>query len=171
MKEVNEQEKKDEENLIKGEEKKEKVINQKEEVTDDSNRIEELISKTQSEQDKIDDLKSKEKEKKRKEIRNSYCYNIKDYIFFFSLMISSSMNFSYLYFPLTLIGVIQYYNNQNKKIMGLPENGVHQKHLKLGYLSLFYSIFLLIFKIICLYLVKNDNTYIFRFGYMLFKRH
>ena len=120
-----------------------------------------MLLNAQSQQNTIDELEIKEKEKKRREIRNSYCYYIKDYIFFFSLMISSSMNFNYLYFPLTLIGVIHYYFSQNKKILGLPENGVHQKHLKLGYLSLTYSLFLLIFKIICLYLVKNDNTFIF----------
>ena len=50
----------------------------------------------------IIEIKNKEKTK---EIHNSYFYNIKDYLLFFSLMISSSMNFSYLYHPFTILGI------------------------------------------------------------------
>ena len=100
-----------------------------------------------------DEKVTKEQEKK-KEIRNSNVYITKDYLFFFSLMISSSMNFSYLYIPLILLGIVQ------KFFIG--KNDIPSKALKskLEYFSLIYSVLLLVIKIICLYEANNDAQFI-----------
>ena len=88
------------------------------------------------------------------EIRHSSFYNLKDYLFFFSLMLSSSMNFSYLYFPYIIIGIILQF------LIG--KNSITSKSIK--YLfelsSLIYSTILIIIKIICLLLIYSENTYI-----------
>ena len=114
-----------------------------------------LIQKYSSESDLNPQEEKEFKEKmKAKEIHKSYMYNMKDYIFFFSLMLSSSMNFSYIYFPFIIIGIVVYF------LIG--KNTKLNKSIKF-YLELFsmiYAILILIFKIICLSLVSRDNTYI-----------
>ena len=99
----------------------------------------------------IKELKEKEK---LKEIYHSHLYNIKDYIFFFILMISSSMNFSYLYLPFIFFGIIF------KFLIGY--NADFSKSLKylLEIISLAYSVLLTAFKIVSLILIKNENEFI-----------
>ena len=97
--------------------------------------------------------KLKEKEKTR-EIHNSYLFNIKDYIFFFFLMISSSINFSYLYLPFIFFGIIF--------ILLIGNNKDCSKKIKFAIeiLSLIYSILLIVSKIVAFILIKNENSYI-----------
>ena len=99
----------------------------------------------------IIEIKNKEKTK---EIHNSYFYNIKDYLLFFSLMISSSMNFSYLYYPFTILGIIlNFLIGQNNII-----NKSYKSKIEL--VSIVYSSVLFIFKIICLSFAINDNAFL-----------
>ena len=44
-------------------------------------------------------IKKLKENEKTKEIHNSYLYNIKNYIFFLSIMLVPSINFSFLYLP------------------------------------------------------------------------
>ena len=114
-----------------------------------------LIQKYSTESDLNPQEEKEFKEKmKAKEIRKSYMYNTKDYIFFFFLMLSSSMNFSYISFPLIIIGIVVYF------LIG--KNTKFNKSIKfyLELFSLIYSIIILLFKIICLSLVSRDNSYI-----------
>ena len=101
------------------------------------------------------DLTDEEDNRQEKELHNSRLYNLKDYIFFFVVMISSSMNFSYLYFPLIIIGIIFKFligkNDDNKKFF--------KSFLELT--SLGYSVLLLAFKITCIVLINNESNYIF----------
>ena len=99
----------------------------------------------------IKELKEKEK---LKEIYHSHLYNIKDYIFFFILMISSSMNFSYLYLPFIFFGIIFKFLIGNNK-----EFSKSLKYL-LEIISLAYSILLAAFKIVSFILIKNENVFI-----------
>ena len=96
-----------------------------------------------------DKLQNKEKEEG-KEINN----NIKDYLFFFFLMISSSMNFSYLYFVFIIFAIIL-------NIL-MNKNNINYKSLKskIVIISMIYSIILFIFKIISLSLINNNNSFI-----------
>ena len=112
-----------------------------------------LLQKYSSDSQFNFDEDDKEKEIE-KEVARSYLYNIKDYLLFFSLMISSSMNFNYLYFPLILIGtILNFLIGKNTPII---------KKIKFIFelISFIYSILLLTFKIVCLVLIKNDNDII-----------
>ena len=100
----------------------------------------------------IKNLKEKEKTK---EIHNSYLYNIKDYIFFFGLMISSSINFSYLYLPFIALGIVFIFLIRNNNY------GAKKFKFILEIISFIYSVLLSIFKTVCLILVKKDNSYIY----------
>ena len=88
-----------------------------------------------------------------KQIHKSYLYYIKDFLFFFALMISSSMNFSYLYLPLIFIGIIQ------KFLIGKNDDKKLSLKLKFSYFALIYSIGLLIFKIISIVQINDNNDY------------
>ena len=92
--------------------------------------------------------------RKTKEIHNSYLYNIKDYIFCFGIMISSSINFSYLYLLYVFFGIIY--------IFLIRSNNYSSKKLKfvIEIISFIYSILLTIFKVICLILIKKDNSFL-----------
>ena len=131
------------------EEREEKLINEKEKALPSLEYKESLESNV----DSFDDSE-KNKEEKTKEIHNSYFYNLKDYLLFFCLVISSSMNFSYLYYPLTIIGIISNY------LIG--KNSIITKSYKslLELISIIYSSLLLLFKIFCLILIKNNNSFI-----------
>ena len=91
---------------------------------------------------------------KAKELYQIYLYNLKDVIFFFSLLLSSSVNFSYPYLPLILIGL--------SYIFLLGYNNNCSKNLKLAFefIALIYSIILIIFKLVCIAMIKNENEYI-----------
>ena len=143
-------EEEDEVKVTNKEEKEEKPTTKEEKEEFDPNILSKLVSDSNIEA--IDDAEKKEQEK-RKEARNSIAYIIKDYLFFFSLMISSSMNFSYLYFPLILVGMVQ------KFFIG--KNDIPSKALKsrLEYFSLIYSVLLLVVKIICLFQISNDEQF------------
>ena len=69
-------------------------------------------------------------------------------------MISSSMNFSYLYFPYIVVGIILQF------LIG--KNSINSKSIKYLFelCSLIYSIILIIIKIICLILIYMENAYI-----------
>ena len=135
----------------KKEQKFEELINGK-----DENQLP-FISKISSDSqiNASDESEIKEKEKT-KEIHNSSLYNIKDYLFFFTLMISSSMNFSYLYYPLIIIGIIlNIFIGKNSEI---------KKSIKfiLEIISLVYSLLLLIIRIVLLILAINENDFIIK---------
>ena len=95
-----------------------------------------------------------EDELKEKEIRHSYIFNAKDYLFFFALMISSSMNFSVLYYPLIIIGIFAYFLLGGNALIKKP----NKFYLELS--TMIYSALILIFKIVCIVLIKKDNDYI-----------
>ena len=102
----------------------------------------------------LDDTIKKLKEKeKSKEIHNSYLFNNKDYIFFFFLMISSSINFSYLYLPYIFFGIIF--------ILLIGNNKDCSKNFKFAIeiLSFIYSILLIAFKIVAFILIKINNSF------------
>ena len=88
-----------------------------------------------------------------KQIHKSYLYYIKDFLFFFALMMSSSMNFNYLYLPLIFIGIIQ------KFLIGKNDDKKLSLKLKFSYFALIYSIGLLIFKIISIVQINDNNDY------------
>ena len=155
MKETNEDIKSEEELFINQNdimENEEKKGEQQQIEEDNLLKLNKLVS--DSEDDLIDEEEKKEEEK-RKEIRNNLLFIIKDYLFFFWIMISSSMNFSYLYLPLILLGIIQ------KFFIGKNEDSAKSLKLKLEFLSLIYSILLLIFKIICILQVRDENSFMF----------
>ena len=114
-----------------------------------------LLQKTSTE-DELDPKTKKENRDREiaKEIRRSYFYNMKDYIFFFSLMISPSMNFSYLYFPLILCGVILYF------LIGKNSKVCKSTKFCLELISMIYFVLLIVFKSVSLALIKNDNSFI-----------
>ena len=89
-----------------------------------------------------------------KEIRKSNLFNFKDYLFFCALMISSSMNFSILYFPFIIVGIFSNVLISTNSLIKKP----YKFYLELC--TMIYAALLLIFKIICLVLIHNDNTYI-----------
>ena len=91
---------------------------------------------------------------KAKELYQIYLYNLKDHIFFFSLLLSSSLNFSYLYLPLILIGL--------SYIFLLGYNTQCCKTLKLVFecIALIYSVILIAFKLVCIAFIKNENDYV-----------
>ena len=124
-------------------------------ITGNEQGIPLFLSKVSSESliNDFDSVEMKQKEKTR-EIHNSYLYNTKDYLFFFSLMISSSMNFSYPYYPIIILGIILFF------LIG--KNSIINKSRKsrIEIISLIYSAFLLVIKIACLFLIINDNEYI-----------
>jgi hypothetical protein len=130
MKETNEDNTKEEE--------KENLIEEPKKEEAGPNPLSKLVSQSER---KIDEEEKKRNEKL-KEMSNSSFYYIKDYIFFFSIMICSSMNFSYPYLPLILIGLIQNYF--------IGKNGPNEKTLKfrIELLSMIYSVVLLLIKII-----------------------
>ena len=97
------------------------------------------------------EIKAKERAK---EIHKSFLYNIKDYLFFFFLMISSSMNFSYLYYPLTIMGMILYF------LIGKNTKSTKFIKLILELIAVAHSSILLLIKIVCLVLIINDNEFI-----------
>ena len=142
MKEINEVEQKEEEPLIEEVKKAEEKNVEKEEEGPL------LLKKYSTDSDLTD-------EEQEKELHNSRLYNLKDYIFFFVVMISSSMNFSYLYFPLIIIGI-------NFKFL-IGKNDDNKKFFKsfLELTSLGYSVLLLAFKITCIVLINNESNYIF----------
>ena len=76
-------------------------------------------------------------------------FNIKNYIFIFCLLFSSFLNYNFLYFPYIILGFILsffLFRNKNKKIY------IFRKSSELG--TLFYSLLLLIFKIVLIALIK-----------------
>ena len=80
-------------------------------------------------------------------------FNIKNYIFIFCLLFSSFLNYNFLYFPYIILGFILsffLFRNKNKKIY------IFRKSSELG--TLFYSILLLIFKIVLIALIKKGST-------------
>ena len=81
-------------------------------------------------------------------------YNAKDYVFTFFLLMSSSLNYSILYFPLVLLGFILTFllNSTSEKI---------QKVKKICEIfTVIYSLLLLIFKIVFVVLTKKDNSWV-----------
>ena len=88
---------------------------------------------------------------KLKNKRNIKLYNIKDHLMMFILLISSSLNFNFLYILPFLIGLYYIYllfkNNENKKSL----------KLKLELIILIYSLFFLIIKIVLIGIIDNDH--------------
>ena len=81
-------------------------------------------------------------------------YICKDYIFNFSLLMSSSFNYSILYFPYILLGFVLtfFLSSSSKKIY---------KFKKISeIMTIIYSLLLLIFKIVLIILTKKDNEWV-----------
>ena len=80
-------------------------------------------------------------------------YNIKDYTLIFFLLISSSLNFSILYFPYIIFSFL----------LSLSKASYNKRIYKFKKLSeliiLIYSFLLLIFKIVIIILIKKDNDW------------
>ena len=80
-------------------------------------------------------------------------YNIKDYTLIFVLLMSSSLNFSILYFPYIIFSFL----------LSLSKASYNKRIYKLKKLSemiiLIYSFLLLIFKIVLIILIKKDNDW------------
>ena len=74
-------------------------------------------------------------------IFSKFLYIVKDIIFILILLISSGLNFSYLYFPFFLIAFLSYFS--------LFNSGKNNKNFKkiLEIITLVYSIGLLVFKL------------------------
>ena len=78
-------------------------------------------------------------------------YNIKDFILMIILLLSSVINYNYLYLPFILVSLF----NKNS-ILQLKENS-RQKKLLIEIILIIYSVILLISKLILLIIVsKND---------------
>ena len=107
-------------------------------------------------------VKQEEEERQRKKDleelnklkRKISIYNMKDYLFFFTLLMSSSFNFSYLYLMNIVIGSIYFIF-----IEKLSEKAIKVKYL-CEVFSIGYSCYSLIFKIITLILIENNNEFI-----------
>ena len=97
-----------------------------------------------------------------KEIHNSYLFNIKDYIFFFFLMISSSINFSYLYLPFIFFGIIYIF------LLGNNSDCSKKFKFSIEIISVIYSILLVGFKISSIVLIIKDNSFIKEYEDLLF---
>ena len=80
-------------------------------------------------------------------------YTIKDFIIMFILLLSSSFNFNYLYLPFILIGL-----SYNCLILENKEKSRKNK-LVLEIITFIYSFLLLIFKIISLIFVSDNNEF------------
>ena len=71
-----------------------------------------------------------------------YSNIIKDFFFMFILLLSSSLNFSWLYLPFIILSFICYF------LLFKKSESAKKIKIIIEYISLFYSIILLIFKII-----------------------
>ena len=81
-------------------------------------------------------------------------YICKDYIFNFSLLMSSSFNYSILYFPYILLGFLLsfFLSSSSKKIYTFKKIS--------EIITIIYSLLLLIFKIVLIILTKKDNEWV-----------
>ena len=81
-------------------------------------------------------------------------YHVKNYIFDFSLLMTSCLNYNFLYLPFIFLGFILtfFLLSNNKK--------VYKKIIISEILAMIYSAFLLIFKIIILILIRTENSFI-----------
>ena len=84
----------------------------------------------------------------------SNIYTIKNYIFIFALLMSSSLNCNFLYLPFILLGFILsfYISSNSHKIYTFKKTS--------EFLSFIYSLLLLIFKIVFIVLTKKDNSWV-----------
>ena len=96
-----------------------------------------------------------------KEIKNKFIsliikldYHAKNYIFVVSLLMTSCLNYNFLYFPYIFLGFILsfFLISNNKK--------VYQNIKKSEYLTMIYSVLILIFKIIIIILIRIENSFI-----------
>ena len=82
---------------------------------------------------------------------NRIILNIKNYIFIFALLMSSSFNYSFLYLPFIIIGfILSFFLFSNKS------KAYRFKQFS-EYFGLIYSLLLLVFKIILIVLSKKEN--------------
>ena len=82
---------------------------------------------------------------------NRIILNIKNYIFIFALLMSSSFNYSFLYLPFIIIGfILSFFLFSNK-------NRAYRFKQFSEYFGLIYSLILLIFKIVLIVLSKKKN--------------
>ena len=82
-----------------------------------------------------------------------FIYNVKDFIMMFFLLLSSSINFNYLYIPFIIIGLLYYcliLENKSK---------ARRKKFILEIIVFIYSILLIIFKIVALTLINGGNEF------------
>ena len=82
-----------------------------------------------------------------------YSNIIKDFFFMFILLLSSSLNFSWLYLPFIILSFICYF------LLFKKSESAKKIKIIIEYISLFYSIILLIFKIIYIIKIKNGARF------------
>ena len=116
---------------------------------EDSSNVFNFKNKVSSEEEQFDDYDLNKKFYKSK--RKILIYNIKDHLMMVFLLLSSSMNFSILYIPLIIIGIIYISlllnnNNDTKRIK-----------LKIEIGCLIYCIILIIFKFVIFGIIENGN--------------
>ena len=82
-------------------------------------------------------------------------YNIKDILIMLILLLSSCINYNYLYIPFLLVPILT-----KNSILKMKERDRNKKlYIEIG--LLIYSFLLIIFKIVCLILINKDNEFIF----------
>ena len=123
-----------------------KYLSEKDNIMPDENQLESSENTI-----KEDETISWSKKAKNKSyvLHIKFDYNLKDYIFVFCLLMTSSINYNILYFPYIILGLILSYFLENKKIYRVKR--------KLEIFVMFYSILLLLLKIIVLFLNKNNK--------------
>ena len=109
----------------------------------------ELMNAVKKEEEEL--KRKKDLDELRKIKKRIKLYNTKDYLFFFMLLMSSTFNFSYLYLVNIVLASIYIFFIEKLNV----------KAMKVKYLcevfSCGYSSYSLIFKLICLILISNNN--------------
>ena len=141
------------EKISKNTENKNKNLNQnqissiRKETTASFDKI--LLRKIKKEEKELkEQMQLRQRQKLLKKLDNS---TTKDYIFFFFLLISSSFNYNYLFLPFIVIAMIY--------LMCIENLNWRQMKIKY-YLEIFtigYASYLLLFKIIIFFLIKNED--------------
>ena len=123
---------------------------------DKSNQLPTLENKLNEDDDNYDDIiEFKQEIKDTNSSAPKIIFNIKNYVFTFCILFSSFLNYNFLYFPYIILGIFLSF------IILRNKNAKFYKIKKISEIIVFiYSILLLIFKIVSIVLIKNDNEWI-----------
>jgi hypothetical protein len=124
--------------------------------SDKSNKLPTLENKLNEDDDNYDDIiEFKQEIKDTNSSAPKIIFNIKNYVFTFCILFSSFLNYNFLYFPYIILGIFLSF------IILRNKNAKFYKIKKISEIIVFiYSILLLIFKIVSIVLIKNDNEWI-----------